>query len=167
MHGYSFMPSHQDQIDKYNRVPEPGSPARTEGWALLEAAKRLASAIMHGPDGNKDTKELRKRALRLNWRLWTIFQAELTLDECTVPEEIRLNMLTLCKFIDKHTIGCLASPTADSMRVLIDINRNIAAGLLRISQEDEGQQRAANDPRPEPAEVGQKTKRGVKVETKA
>ena len=160
MDGNSLMSSHQDQINKYERVPEPGSPAKTEGWALLETAKRLATAIVHGPDTNKETREFRKKALRLNWRLWTIFQAELTVETCTVPEEIRLNMLTLCKFIDKHTIGCLAAPTADRMRVLIDINRNIAAGLLRISQEAESAQKAANDPAPAP------TKRGMKLETK-
>jgi len=34
MHGNTLMSSHQDQVTKYDRFPEPGSPAQTEGWAL-------------------------------------------------------------------------------------------------------------------------------------
>ncbi len=146
MYGNALMSSHQDQISQYNRTPEAGTPANTEGWALMEAAKRLASAIVHGNDDDKETREVRKTALRLNWRLWTIFQAELTVDGCPVPEDIRMNMLTLCKFVDKHTIGCLADPTADRMRVLIDINRNIAAGLLQIPEDEVRAQTDADSP---------------------
>jgi flagellar biosynthesis activator protein FlaF len=128
------MPSHQDKIKKYDRVPEAGAPAQTEAWALLEAAKRLAAAIVHGPDNNKETRELRKKALRLNWRLWTIFQAELTQDRPDLDPEIRRNMLTLCQFIDKHTVGALFKPTAEALSTLIDINRNIASGLLNMPE---------------------------------
>ena len=129
------MPSHQDQIKKYDRIPEPGSPAQTEAWALLEAAKRLAAAIVHGPDDKIETKELRKKALRLNWRLWTIFQAELAQDRPDLDPTIHRNMLTLCQFIDKHTVGALFKPTAEALSVLIDINRNIASGLLNMPED--------------------------------
>lgn len=129
------MASHGDQVKKYDRVPEPGTPAQTEAWALLEAAKRLAAAIVHGPDDNKETKELRKKALRLNWRLWTIFQAELTQERPDLNPEIQRNMLTLCQFIDKHTVGALFKPTAESLSTLIDINRNIASGLLNMPED--------------------------------
>ena len=135
MAGYSLMTSLQDQVKKYDRVPEPGAPAQTEAWALLEAAKRLAAAIVHGPDTDKETKELRKKALRLNWRLWTIFQAELTQDRPDLDPEIRRNMLTLCQFVDKHTVGALFKPTAEALSTLIDINRNIASGLLNMPED--------------------------------
>jgi flagellar protein FlaF len=135
MDGNSSMPSRQDQIKKYDRVPEPGSPAQTEAWALLEAAKRLAAAIVHGPDNNKETRELRKKALRLNWRLWTIFQAELTMERPDLDPLIRRNMLTLCQFVDKHTVGALFKPTAEALSTLIDINRNIASGLLNMPED--------------------------------
>ena len=147
MYGNTLMSNPQTQISKYERIPEVGSgtPANTEGWALLEAAKRLASTIMHGEENDEKTTRDRKTALRLNWRLWTIFQAELTAEDCSVPEEIRLNMLTLCKFVDKHSVGCLAAPTADKMRVLIDINRHIAAGLLQVTEDEEAAQSGDND----------------------
>ncbi len=133
MDGYA-MSSQENKLKSYERVPEAGQPAQTEAWALLEAAKRMASAIVSGPQENKETKENMKHALRLNWRLWTIFQAELLDETCTVPDEIRVNMLTLCQFVDKQTVKILAGPTPEIMVPLIDINRNIAAGLMNLPE---------------------------------
>lgn len=127
------MPPYEDQVAQYNRVPEPGSPRQTEAWALIEAAKRLAAGITHGPDDDKETKNIRKAALRLNWKLWTIFQAEISRPERTdLPDDMSINMLTLCQFVDKHTVGALAKPTAEALSVLIDLNRHIAAGLSNV-----------------------------------
>ena len=166
MHGNALMASNEEKISKYERTPEVGAPGNTEGWALLEAAKRLATAITLGPDSDKETREARKTALRLNWRLWTIFQAELTLDSSPVPEEIRLNMLTLCHFVDKHTVGCLASPEADKLAVLIDINRNIAAGLMQIPEDAENQIEPVEEvPEEEPDDP--EANPGQRIETEA
>lgn len=155
MDGNTLMSSRQDQISKYERIPEPGSPAHTEGWALLEAAKRLAAAIVHGEDDNAETKKVRKDALRLNWRLWTIFQAELTQDRPDIDRQLQINMLTLCQFVDKHTVGALLKPTAEALSVLIDINRNIASGLLNMPEDSESPSVEAEteetDARPSPA----------------
>lgn len=126
------MPPYENQIKKYERRPQPGNPAQTEAWALLEAAKRMAASIVVDASDPKANKNARKAALRLNWRLWTIFQSELTVEREEISQEIRVNMLTLCKFVDKHTVGALVNPTAEAMTVLIDINRNIAAGLAQI-----------------------------------
>ncbi|MEX0694973.1 MAG: flagellar biosynthesis regulator FlaF, partial [Rhodospirillales bacterium] len=79
------MSSQQSKIKSYERVPVAGQPAQTEGWALLEAAKRMAAAIVSGDPSEKQTQENMKTALRLNWRLWTIFQAELLDEKCEVP----------------------------------------------------------------------------------
>ena len=156
MAGYSLMTSHQDQVKKYDRVPEPGAPSQTEAWALLETAKRLAAAIVHGPDGDRETRELRKKALRLNWRLWTIFQAELTQERPDLDPDIRRNMLTLCQFVDKHTVGALFKPTAEALSTLIDINRNIASGLLKIPREVEGKRKTPEADKKDAATPGQK-----------
>jgi len=45
-------------------------------------------------------------------------------------------MLTLCQFVDKQTVKVLAGPTPDNMVPLIDINRNIAAGLMNLPERD-------------------------------
>lgn len=130
------MPPYEDQVSQYSRIPEPGSPRQTEAWALIEAAKRLAAGITHGPDDDKETRSVRKAALRLNWKLWTIFQAEVSRPERSdLPEDIQLNMLTLCQFVDKQTVGALVNPTAEALSVLIDLNRHIAAGLSNVPED--------------------------------
>ena len=91
-----------------------------------------------------------KQALRLNWRLWTIFQAELLDETSAVPDEIRINMLTLCQFVDKKTVQILAKISADAMVPLIDINRNIAAGLMNITQPEDQVAGSAEDTKDKP-----------------
>lgn len=125
------------QTGGYTQAPTPGSPRYTESWALIEAARRMAKAIeeyAHCDVSLPKSREILREPLRLNWRLWTIFQAELIngMDQAddTMAPEIRTNMLTLCQFIDKHTTQALADPTPERLAVLIDINRNIASGHL-------------------------------------
>ncbi|PIW30322.1 MAG: hypothetical protein COW30_02600 [Rhodospirillales bacterium CG15_BIG_FIL_POST_REV_8_21_14_020_66_15] len=141
------MPPYKNQVQKYERRPLGGNPAQTESWALIEAAKRMAISIIDDNRDPKTIKDARKAALRLNWRLWTIFQAELTTERSDVPDEIRVNMLTLCKFVDKHTVGALVNPTPEAITVLIDINRNIAAGLAQIPESSD----AVDNPQAETA----------------
>lgn len=151
------MPPYENQVKKYERRPQGGNPAQSEAWALIEAAKRMAVAITYDAGDVKATKDARKAALRLNWRLWTIFQAELTTERSDVPEELRINMLTLCKFVDKHTVGALVNPTPEAITVLIDINRNIAAGLAQVPPNAENAEPVAAPapaPAPEPATGG-------------
>ena len=113
-----------------------GSSARdTEAQALLEAARRLDAAT-----GNQDAY---RAALRLNWRLWTIIQADVSGEGSPLPDEIRQNILSLSVFIDKHTVSALAEPSDRKLRVLVDINRNIAAGLMTST---EGAAAAAAEP---------------------
>ena len=109
----------------YATIPQGGLPQYTEAWALIEAARRMAEAT-----AAENAKEEMRETLRLNWRLWTIFQVELTTGESNVPEDVRMNMLTLCKYIDQHTVGALAEPTTEKIEVLVNINRDIAGGLL-------------------------------------
>ena len=102
-----------------------GSPRETEGRALLESARRMAEAQTKPED-----KVALSAAARLNWRLWTILQAEVCAPESPLPPEIRANMINLSNFIDKKMVGILADPQPDKLDVLININRQIAAGLL-------------------------------------
>lgn len=119
------------QGDNYTRVPQPGIPTYTEAWALIEAARRMATAADFADQSKLSDRNKVRDAIRLNWRLWTIFQAEMTVDDQeAIPDGIRMNMLTLCKFVDQHTIETLKEPTPAKVSTLIEINRNIAAGLL-------------------------------------
>ena len=123
--------------------PKEGNPRESEAWALTESGRRLALAA------RGDRKAMRE-ALRLNWRLWTIFQADLSVivEAQETPPDVVVNMLTLCQFVDKHTMAALAEPTPEKLNVLVDINRNIAAGL-RESLAREAQSTGAEAPAPE------------------
>ncbi len=138
----------------YTSIPQPGSARHTEAWALVEAARRIAVSIENfaaTDQADERAKMASKRAMRdavrLNWRLWTIFQAEVLGDDCPLPTDIRTNLLNLCKFVDEHTIRLLGNITPENMKTLIDINRNIASGLLEAGTEAEPAE-ASNDELP-------------------
>lgn len=138
--------SSRDAAKAYSQpTAQGGNPRETEGRALLEAARRLSDA-----QRTPDDRDTMRAAARLNWRLWTIFQAEVVAPDCELPHEIRQNMINLCNFVDKRTVDILAQPEPQKVDVLININRQIAAGLLTNpkqavpSQEEEAP--AASDP---------------------
>jgi flagellar protein FlaF len=92
----------------------------------MQAALRLKSA-QDSADG-----EQMRAAARLNWRLWTIIQAELLDPECTVPADIRGNVLSLARFIDQHTVAFISDPQPEKLNVLISIDRELSAGLYQV-----------------------------------
>jgi len=104
---------------------EHASPEQTLAWGLTTAARRMADVM--APD---TPREKMLDAVRLNWRLWTIIQAEQADPDCQTPRSIREGLLNLSNFVDKRSVDLLAVPTAEKLEVLININRNIAAGLL-------------------------------------
>ncbi|KAF0223967.1 MAG: hypothetical protein FD176_1565 [Rhodospirillaceae bacterium] len=114
----------------YNSVPQPGNPRQTEAWALTEAARRMSLAQKEGASSDDLLV-----AVRLNWRLWTIFQAELSGEESALPDQMRLDMLSLCNFIDRRSVDIIAEPLPAKLDVLININRQIAAGLFSTPTE--------------------------------
>jgi flagellar protein FlaF len=112
----------------YSPIPQGGNPRQSEAWALIESARRMKEAQADASD-----KAALVGAARLNWRLWTLFQASLVLPESVVPEDVRNNMLSLANFVDRHTVGFIADPKPERLDVLIRINREIASGLMAQS----------------------------------
>jgi flagellar protein FlaF len=108
----------------YASRPTGSDPRSTEAWALGEASRRLALAA------RMDDKGVALReALRLNQRLWSIFQAALTEPDCPLPQEIRENVLTLSIMVDRHMLDRLADLDGSKIGPILDINRAIAEGL--------------------------------------
>jgi flagellar protein FlaF len=110
---------------------ENAPPQAAEGYALIELARRLDDAAKI-PENLAAIREV----VRLNWRVWTIFQAELVDPECQTPRPIRENLLNLSNFIDKRSAELIANPEAAKLPVLININRQIGAGLLGSPSDD-------------------------------
>lgn len=130
--------AHENQVKEYGRqnVPRPGNPAYNEAWALIESARRIAGVVQYGDFTEAGDRRKMRDAIRLNLRIWTIIQAEQTAGDNQLPEPIRQNILTLCKFIDKHSVDAMVEPTPEKAAVLININRNIAAGLLGSTDDE-------------------------------
>ena len=68
-------------------------------------------------------------ALRFNRRLWTVFMSSVTAPESQLPQDLRENIANLGIFIAKHMLQLQIEPAAQKLDVLININRQIAAGL--------------------------------------
>ena len=138
--------AHKNKVKEYGRqnVPRPGNPSYNEAWSLIESARRIAGVVQYGDFTEAGDRRKIRDAIRLNLRIWTIIQAEQTAGDNQLPEPIRQNILTLCKFIDKHSVDAMVEPTAEKAVVLININRNIAAGLLG-STDDSMEPEASED----------------------
>ncbi|MGH6891097.1 MAG: flagellar biosynthesis regulator FlaF [Dongiaceae bacterium] len=108
----------------YVSRPNTADPRSTEAWALGEASRRLALAAKMNDQG-----ESLREALRLNQRLWSIFQAALSEPDCPLPKDVRDNVLALSVMIDRHVMARLADLDGGKIGPILDINRAIAEGL--------------------------------------
>jgi flagellar biosynthesis activator protein FlaF len=98
-----------------------------EANVLTRAAQNLKDCQTRwGQDGHRERLD---SALRINQRIWTIFQSELARDDNPLPVQIRNDILSLSLFIDRRTIDIMATPAPEKLDALIRININIAEGL--------------------------------------
>lgn len=107
----------------YANKPTSDNPRDVEAWALAEAARRLIAA-----GHAKDTEAL-QAALQLNQRLWTIFQAAITEEDCGHPPEVRTNIAALSLLVDRETTARLIDLDFNNVETLVSINRAVASGL--------------------------------------
>jgi flagellar protein FlaF len=135
----------------YISRPSGDDPRSTEAWALGEASRRLALAARMSDSG-----EALREALRLNQRLWSIFQAALSEPDCPLPQDVRDNVLALSLMVDRHCMARLVDLDGSKIGPILDINRAIAEGLAtRSAQPASG---AAAHPAPaRPAVAGSAT----------
>jgi len=98
-----------------------------EAAALTRCALMLAACRNNWHAMGRD-KHLQE-ALRNDQIVWSILQSELVRDDNPLPIEIRNNILTLSVFIDKRILEMMAHPDPEKLKILVDINLNLAAGL--------------------------------------
>jgi flagellar protein FlaF len=96
-----------------------------EASLLLKAASRL-QAVHDGWERKRD--ELAD-ALHYNRRLWTIFMASVARDDNPLPPAVRQDVANLGLFVFRHTISLIADPRPEYLGCLVNINRQLAAGL--------------------------------------
>jgi flagellar protein FlaF len=95
----------------------------TDAAVLMVAAEKLLN-VQRTPD-----EDIFEEVLLYNKSIWTVIQSEMT-ETHPLPLEIKTNLINLSLFIDNQTdmaVGCRDPKMLDS---LININRNIAAGLM-------------------------------------
>ena len=131
--GLKMADKNVDMPCKTGSMPEHGSEA--EAWALTEAGRRMKVAQ------EAENQSALLAAVNLNWRLWTIFQAQLLAPGCDVPTEIRNNMVSLSNFVDKVSVGVIRDVESPETKIsvdgLIEINRQIASGLLGMASDED------------------------------
>ena len=129
----------KDKIAAYQQQQKQSlSPREVEAMAFTKAAVMLEE--VKGATGNIEEFS---RVLRFNHLLWTIMQADITEEENQLSPEIKANVMSLSIFVDKQTTKALRSDEAKDLDVLININRNLAAGL-RINPDDQAEIEANN-----------------------
>ncbi|HRF07797.1 MAG TPA: flagellar biosynthesis regulator FlaF [Xanthobacteraceae bacterium] len=109
-----------------------GSPRELEAQLLMRAAAKLQAVR----DGALINSEEVVSAIRYNRRLWILFGSSVTRPENPLPVPIKQNLANLANFIVKHSLSLETSTegSADRVGVLININREIAAGLRTTQQ---------------------------------
>ena len=132
----------QDKIQAYAQTQKSSmSPREVEAMAFTKAALMLEEA-----KNNTDDYDNYASALKFNQLLWTIIQADIVDKKNELPPQLKANILSLSIFVDKQTIKALADTKTRHIDSLININKNLAEGLM-VKVEDEVESK------PEPAPV--------------
>ena len=104
---------------------EIASPRELEASLLLKAAARL-QAVVDSWDQNRSDLD---GALLYNRKLWTVFLGSAMNDDNPLPVEIRQNVANLGMYIMSQTIAVTSDPKVEIVNSLVNINRELAAGL--------------------------------------
>jgi flagellar protein FlaF len=105
--------------------------AQTVSPRVLEAnlLSRAAGQLQRVRDDWDNSRHELTSALLFNRKLWTVFLGSVTGEESPLPKALRENIANLGIFVMKQTLNVMSEPEARKLTVLININREIAAGL--------------------------------------
>lgn len=117
---------HQQATQAYQQVAK-----RTANPRDLEASLLTKSAgnLQRIRDDWEGARGELYSALKFNRKLWTVFLSSATSTDNPLPQSIRQNIANLGVFVMNHQIKLEADPQRARLNVLININREIAAGL--------------------------------------
>ena len=115
-----------------------------EAQALIKAATEMQRLM---ENWEEVTPEDLDNVISYNRKLWMLFFDAAAENQDDRPVALRNNIINLCNFIFKRGIDILADPAAEKFAVMIDINREIAAGLRQAAQADaEAGSKPSGDP---------------------
>jgi len=113
-------------MEAYAKVAWTGNNQRElEAAALMKAATRLKLVQERWDEDRSDLDQ----ALAYNRKLWTILSTAATDPESLLPPDLQRNMALIAMFIFNRSLDMIVEPKKEHLDSLIEINRNIAAGL--------------------------------------
>lgn len=116
----------QNAHESYSNIAKVTNPPRQlEASLLLKSASQMQA--VH--DKWSDNVSALESALHYNRRLWTVFVNSVSKEDCDLPLAIRNNVASLGLFIFKQSLDMQLEPEPEKLLPLININKEIAAGL--------------------------------------
>lgn len=99
-----------------------------EGRVLLKSAKMISDLQNNWDEVNP---ELLENTLKYNRQIWMMFyDTALENPEGDRPNDLRSNIINLANFIFKREIEIMSNPAKEKLDILVNINKEIAAGLM-------------------------------------
>ena len=123
-----------------------------EAQLLLKAAQKLEQLQLSLKNGVTPTLEQTDDILEYNRKLWTVFASETANEENPLPQDIKNNIASLAVFIFKRTVAIQSETTAEKFDVLIEINRQIASGLMKQAENTATVKAPVSEPTPQQAQ---------------
>lgn len=124
--------SHQNAAGAYGTTATSDSNPRVlEGKLLLQAATKLELLARRITGNESVSLEEIGDTIDYNRKLWTVFVGDTMDPEHPLPLEIKNNIANLGIYVFKRSLEFLGDSTPDKLNILININRNIAAGLMK------------------------------------
>lgn len=100
-----------------------------EARVLIKSANMMADLQR---DWDKADGDIIEKTLKYNRQIWMLFyDAALENKEGNRPNDLRSNIINLANFIFKRELEILAAPAREKLDVLININKEVAAGLMK------------------------------------
>ncbi|MCK6418080.1 MAG: flagellar biosynthesis regulator FlaF [Alphaproteobacteria bacterium] len=99
-----------------------------EARVLLKAAKMMTDLQA---DWDNSNREVIESTLKYNRQIWLMFyDTAMENKDGDRPKDLRSNIVNLSNFIFKREVDILFEPKKEKFDVLININKEIAAGLM-------------------------------------
>lgn len=106
-----------------------------EGHVLLKSAKYMQDLQN---DWESMTPDILEQTLKYNRQIWMLFyDAALENPEGDRPNDLRSNIINLSNFVFKRELDIMANPEKEKLTALVNINREIAAGLMAKQSNEE------------------------------
>jgi len=119
-----------------------GDQRELEARVLLKSAKLLQDLQN---DWENLTPQILEETLKYNRQIWMLFyDTALENTEEGRPNDLRSNILNLANFIFKREIEILTEPSQQKLGVLVNINREIASGLMQSMKNKESDDTTQN-----------------------